>query len=323
MQACTAEPPPNSFLTPCQAPALNALCHRWQEAAGRGLLRHRRLEDVRRAPPRQQPGEAPPLTPSRPVVTPAAGRVGPQPAASLARGGAVPDPIVPSAAGRGRPRPAAMPAPGGACPRSAAPPMNGAMPLDGGGVGPRPVAPASAPHDVPQAKGVARSRSAGPPDGIRLSTTRSRQRAAGVAVIWEPPGLTADPHSPPMPIRCGGNGMEVRRQLLSDFEECEDGQRDGCAMDGAASPFDEAEAIHGGREGMENRDIGDTGCEENLFFDLGAGDDSKSEDGDDSRLDDADTSMNTSCPLKGNHSGGGEANYGKVTRTRKWMSSGA
>ena len=122
MQACTAEPPPNSFLTPCQAPALNALCHRWQEAAGRGLLRHRRLEDVRRAPPRQQPGEAPPLTPSRPVVTPAAGRVGPQPAASLARGGAVPDPIVPSAAGRGRPRPAAMPAPGGACPRSAAPP---------------------------------------------------------------------------------------------------------------------------------------------------------------------------------------------------------
>lgn len=102
---------------------------------------------------------------------------------------------------------------------------------------------------------------------------------------------------------------------------CEDGQRDGCAMDGAASPTDEAGAIHGGREGMENRDtlqqsamdnIGDAGCEENLFFDLGTGDDNSFEDGDDIRLEDTDTSPNPSSPSKGNHSGGGEANYGKV-----------
>ncbi|XP_066330991.1 uncharacterized protein [Miscanthus floridulus] len=86
--------------------------------------------------------------------------------------------------------------------------------------------------------------------------------------------------------------MEVRRQLLPVFEVFEDDQRDGCAMDGAASPTDEAGAIHGGREGMETRDtlhesamdnIGYAGCEENLFFDLGTGDDSSSEDGDDSR----------------------------------------
>ena len=63
---------------------------------------------------------------------------------------------------------------------------------------------------------------------------------------------------------------------------------------------------------MDN--IGYAGCEENLFFDLGTGDDSSSEDGDDSRLEDMDTSMNTSCPSKGNHSGGGEANYGKVNQ---------
>ena len=45
---------------------------------------------------------------------------------------------------------------------------------------------------------------------------------------------------------------------------------------------------------MDN--IGDAGYEENLFFDLGTGDDSSSEDGDDSRLDDTDTSS----PSKGN-----------------------
>ncbi|XP_066399094.1 uncharacterized protein [Miscanthus floridulus] len=56
---------------------------------------------------------------------------------------------------------------------------------------------------------------------------------------------------------------------------------------------------------MDN--IGDAGYEENLFFNLGTGDDSSSEDGDDSRLDGTDTSS----PSKGNHSGGGEANYGK------------
>ena len=54
----------------------------------------------------------------------------------------------------------------------------------------------------------------------------------------------------------------------------------------------------------------DAGYEENLFFDLGTGDDSSSEDGDDSRLDDTDTSS----PSKGNHSSGGEANYGKVNQ---------
>ena len=59
---------------------------------------------------------------------------------------------------------------------------------------------------------------------------------------------------------------------------------------------------------MDN--IGDAGYEEKLFFDLGTGDDSSSEDGDDSRLDDTDTSS----PSKGNHSGGGEANYGKVNQ---------
>jgi hypothetical protein len=46
--------------------------------------------------------------------------------------------------------------------------------------------------------------------------------------------------------------MEVRRQLLPVSEVCEDGQH-GCAMDGAASPTDEAGAIHGGREGMKTR----------------------------------------------------------------------
>jgi len=50
---------------------------------------------------------------------------------------------------------------------------------------------------------------------------------------------------------------------------------------------------------MDN--IGDAGYEENLFFDLGTGDDS--------RLDDTDTSTDTSSPSKGNHSGGGKANY--------------
>jgi len=34
--------------------------------------------------------------------------------------------------------------------------------------------------------------------------------------------------------------MEVCRQLLPIFEVCKDGQRDGCAMDGVASPADEA-----------------------------------------------------------------------------------
>ena len=63
---------------------------------------------------------------------------------------------------------------------------------------------------------------------------------------------------------------------------------------------------------MDN--IGDAGYEENLFFDLGTGDDSSSEDGDDSRLDDTDTSTDTISPSKGNHSGGGEANYGKVNQ---------
>ena len=56
-----------------------------------------------------------------------------------------------------------------------------------------------------------------------------------------------------IPFRCAGSGMEVRRQLLPVFEVCEDGQCDGCAMDGAASPADEARAIHGGQEGMETR----------------------------------------------------------------------
>jgi len=63
---------------------------------------------------------------------------------------------------------------------------------------------------------------------------------------------------------------------------------------------------------MDN--IGDAGYEENLFFDLGTGDDNSSKDGDDSRLDDTDTSTDTSSPSKGNHSSGGEANYGKVNQ---------
>jgi len=58
----------------------------------------------------------------------------------------------------------------------------------------------------------------------------------------------------------------------------------------------------------------DAGYEENLFFDLGTGDDSSSKDCDDSRLDDTDTSTDTISPSKGNHSGGGEGNYGKVNQ---------
>ncbi|CAN6207967.1 unnamed protein product [Urochloa humidicola] len=128
--------------------------------------------------------------------------------------------------------------------------------------------------------------------------------------------------------------MDVRRRLLPVSQDGEEGQREGCALEAANGVANEqpptteglagAAAPHAGdKVHMEDRlEITDPlipkasavhrRIEEDLFFDLGTGDDTSSENEDSGKSEDDDTSSNTSSPSKGTNFGDEESIDGKV-----------